>query len=143
MPHHQLQIPLVRHGDQLAAVVAAGGHGFLDEEVLSRFENFAAEWEMGAHGRGHHHRIYVRVACDVGVVGCRTGVGIQQSQVVQTVLVQIRYGNKLALRQPVEIPDEVGSPLATADDTDLDHCRSSGSDTRIAPSRSGAQCLYR
>ena len=118
---HDLQLLLRGDAIQGSALVGGGGHRFFDKQVFAGLEDFHAEREMCRDGSGHHNGIDGRVVDDLAVVGGFPGQRIQCTDVFEPDRIEIRNAHQFNVRQVVEIPDEIGSPVPTTDDCHSEH----------------------
>ena len=119
--HHQHPIVLLGELDELGRVGGVGGDRLLDEHVLALLERLLDELVVGDRRRGHHHRVHVVRLQDLRRVLGRAHAGVTRAHVLEPARCGVGDPGHLAVQAVVEVAQEVGAPVARADDGDSSH----------------------
>ena len=119
MIHHDLE-PLPRcELDELLRLLRRRSEGLLDKDVLTILQGRFRQLEVGP-GRGDDgDGIHLRRRQQLRAVSCQLHAGIGLSCALETPGVLIADGYKIAVFETMEIPDDVRTPIAIADDTEM------------------------
>jgi hypothetical protein len=106
----------VDHGFGIGDV---GSERFFDEDVFSGGESGECEWGMGADGSGDGDGIDFGISEEfIGGIAAADS-WIAGKDFVESFGVAVADGNESSGGAVVEVPDEVGSPVTGADDSDV------------------------
>ena len=118
--HHQDLAVLLRKRDQFLGLVDLGRQRLLDQDMLAGLERLLRQRIVRADVRADGNGIDRRVVDDVVVVGGGLDARVEVLHVREALLVHVAADRHLARGNLVEVADDVGSPVACPNYSDLD-----------------------
>src|ERR1051326_1473821 len=120
MPDHQDQSLLLGNLNQFFAFARRCGHRFLNERMFARQQTRLGHRVMQSNGRRDHDCIQSSPVEQVVEIPLAFYIRIQRSEMFKPLLAEVAHHFEAALGKRLEIANEIGSPISTADDTDYD-----------------------
>src|SRR5918992_3946640 len=138
MPDHEHPVAGARGLDDLLRLLDRASERLLDKAVLARLEHLARQLGVRGHRGGERDRIERLVAEHLVEGAGRTSSRKRPREPIQGLGRLVAEPGELAFRQAVEVPCEVGTPVAEAHDPDSGHRRTrfGASIPRVAPRKS-------
>ena len=115
VPGHQHPAPAAGKGDQLDRLLHARRQRLLDQHVLVREQRLTGEGVVRVNRACDHHCLDLRGE-QVPVVGEQADAGEAGTDVLEAILTEVGDAGDLDPQGLVQVSDQVGSPVAAADD---------------------------
>ncbi len=114
--HHDLEVLALGEFDELFALRDGAGERLFDEHVLAVLEGFLGEFEVSPNRRYNRDQVDVgRGQQVIDVVG-GDHVGIRMADLAERFLALVANRDDASLVLRVEVPNDVRTPIAVADD---------------------------